>query len=164
MLSVTTRRPPCSNICIIRDVPERGRPETIMISAFMATLSPRRIGRLDTYFEYAFETKCSNHRYDEPIPNPGVRSVDPGRPLGILDFDGLRRRVWAEWLFGRMQQYVFYVPSGTQHADAHDAVADGDLLFVGLIADMKQQSVIAVLRRCNVPTDLPLALYAHRPG
>src|SRR5215831_650431 len=36
MLSVTTGNPPLSSICIINDVPERGRPETIMISESIA--------------------------------------------------------------------------------------------------------------------------------
>src|SRR5262245_37683200 len=45
MWSVTASNPPCASICIISEVPERGRPETMMISGSMGPCFLEEAGR-----------------------------------------------------------------------------------------------------------------------
>src|SRR5690348_6371120 len=93
MLSVTAGIPPCSSICIMSDVPERGNPETITISDIIPSLpwlgsAPNdRLAASEIDIERSSQTKASDHRHNEPVADPGFREASHDGPI---DTPGLR--------------------------------------------------------------------------
>ena len=72
------------------EVPERGRPETMMIAESMANLCSGKGTRpSDIHVQEPAKTQPGDHRNDEPIDDPGVRSSHPTRSFWIIDGNGV---------------------------------------------------------------------------
>src|SRR5579864_5473153 len=117
--------PPLASICIMRDVPHRGKPETMTISFSM--LNILKMSKIDV--QRPTKTKTGNHRHDEPVDDPRVGAARPRRAIRIVDLDGLNRRVSLKRLLPRIDQGIEPAPGRTQLADSHEAIADGQFFF-----------------------------------
>src|SRR5713101_175874 len=103
-----TSTPPFSSICIMSDVPERGNPETIMISSkFICNVSPLdEAGRSNMDVQKPAKTQSGNHGYREPITQPRVGAARPRRALRIVNLDRPDRGVGAKRLLPRVEQSI----------------------------------------------------------
>src|SRR5262245_28471784 len=120
----------------MRDVPERGRPDTTMISGAMRVY-PLEVSRLDVDVEHATKTEGGDHGHDEPVDHPDVGAAGPRRARGVIDFDRPDGGVGGERLLPRVQECLLAVPPRPPGADPHEAVAGRQLLVDGLVAHLE---------------------------